>query len=456
VAVTHAEDFNRTAKLLVDRDGRTIEQANEDLASRVLQLDVGGGWQSLLGIQAAVLTAVNTGSRAFLGGVHVRLGEDGKIPYGWARGMLMSQAITLFGGSLRQNLSSEHSTVVFGSVSDPVGKVVVHCTWSGWSGGVVDEAGKRFDERRGNALSAALAGAVAVSECFQNAFHSPAAGRRDAGLSLWRPDANWREENTLGPPLRYLPDALWLAGLGHLGQAYAWVLGLLDYPEDERARVLLQDVDTVSEANCSTSLMAQRSDAGTLKTRLVAEKLETQGFGTSIVERLFDSNTKRQPGEPALVLSGFDNHRARRALASAEFELIVDAGLGSAYDRYLNILVHSFLRGFDGQDIYPDLEEVVVGPMAPAYEAEIARQVEAGASEAEARCGAIELAGKAVGASFVGAVTATLVLAEAIRPLHGGYAYDVLGTDLGYLDGTAARQAIGRDFPRLGYVPIRG
>jgi hypothetical protein len=456
MAVTQADDFNRTAKLLVDRDGKTIEQANEDLTSRVLQLDVGEGWCSMPGIQAALLTAVNTGSRAFLGGVHVRLNEDGRIPHGWARGMLMSEAIVLFGGSLRRNLSSEHSTVTFGSVGDPVGRVVVHSTWSGWRGGVVDEAGKRLDERQGNALSAALAGAVAVSECFQNAFHSPAAGRRDAGLSLWRPEANWQDEDTQGPPLRYLPDALWIAGLGHLGQAYAWVLGLLEYPEGLHASVVLQDVDTVSEANLSTSLMAQRSDEGTLKTRLVARKLESQGFRTSILERLFDSKTKRQPVEPALVLSGFDNHRARRALASAEFELIVDAGLGSAYDRYLNILVRSFLRGFDARTIYPDIEEAMPGPIAPGYEAEIARRVGAGANEAEARCGVIKLAGKAVGASFVGAVTATIVLAEAIRPLHGGCAYDVVGTDLGFLAGTAASKAESRQFPRLGYVPVRG
>ena len=36
------------------------------------------------------------------------------------------------------------------------------------------------------------------------------------------------------------------------------------------------------------------------------------------------------------------------------------------------------------------------------------------------RCGVTLLAGKAVGAPFVGAVAATLVLAEVLRLLHGG------------------------------------
>lgn len=450
-----ADTLNRTAKLLIDRDGKTIDAAYEELGALILQIDLGEEWPLMSRGSAALLTAVNTAARAFLGGVHVRLAEDRLLTSGWGSGLMLSEAITYFGGTPCETLSNEHGTIAFGCTNNSTGRTVIHCTWSGWSGGVVDDSSKRLDERYGNTLSATLAGAIAVSECFQSAFNNPVAGRRDTGLSLWQPHAPWRDLDSLGPSLQYLPDALWLAGLGHLGQAYAWVLGLLNYPNGHGARVVLQDTDLISEANLSTSLLARRDDLGLLKSRVVARELERRGFSISIVERLFDSDTKRQPTEPGLVLSGFDNYQARRALGTAGFELIVDAGLGSSYDRYLNILTHSFLRTFDGYSIYQDSDDQEPPLLAHGYEAEFAQQVVQGAREADARCGIIELAGKAVGASFVGAVAATLVLAESIRVLHGGPAFNVVGADLGFLDATTSSEAKSRAMPRIGYISLQ-
>jgi len=50
------------------------------------------------------------------------------------------------------------------------------------------------------------------------------------------------------------------------------------------------------------------------------------------------------------------------------------------------------------------------------------------------QCGATLLAGKAVGAPFVGAVTACLAVGELLRKLHGGPEYDVVDLDLMDLD----------------------
>lgn len=46
------------------------------------------------------------------------------------------------------------------------------------------------------------------------------------------------------------------------------------------------------------------------------------------------------------------------------------------------------------------------------------------------RCGVTLLAGKAVGAPFVGAVAATLVLAEVLRLLHGGALHRLVDMNL--------------------------
>jgi hypothetical protein len=46
------------------------------------------------------------------------------------------------------------------------------------------------------------------------------------------------------------------------------------------------------------------------------------------------------------------------------------------------------------------------------------------------RCGMTLLAGKAVGAPFVGAVAATLALSEVLRLLHGGPVHRLIDLDL--------------------------
>ena len=68
------DDFHRTAKLLVEqRKAKTIEEGHAILASLVLQVAVGRESMSSLTEQAMLLTVINAGRRAFVGGVHVRI-----------------------------------------------------------------------------------------------------------------------------------------------------------------------------------------------------------------------------------------------------------------------------------------------------------------------------------------------------------------------------------------------
>jgi hypothetical protein len=82
------------------------------------------------------------------------------------------------------------------------------------------------------ALSPMVAAALVINEAFPHVSgEMPSAGRRDAGLDLWNlgRSADWLTAHVDAPVLRYLPSRLWLLGLGHLGQAYLWGLGLLPY-----------------------------------------------------------------------------------------------------------------------------------------------------------------------------------------------------------------------------------
>ena len=249
---------NRTA-LQLFRAGRaeTLKAAEDTLASLVLQVDVGSGLEHDPGAQAALLTIVNAGARAFLGGVRVRVSDDVVMSEGWGRGRTVSESVRTFGGEIVRAHEPEHPTIVVGvpSTGSAIGSIACVAACSGWAGGVL-EPRTEAPRAPGIAPAGILAGGIAVSECFQHCGGSVEAGQREAGLSLWAPNTPWLEAAAAGPPLEYLPDRLWLLGLGHLGQANAWTLGMLPYATRGAARVFLLDTDEIVPGNYATGLLA--------------------------------------------------------------------------------------------------------------------------------------------------------------------------------------------------------
>lgn len=229
------------------------------------------------------------------------------------------------------------------------------------------------------------------------------------------------------PELRLLPSRLWLIGLGHLGQAYLWALGLLPYADAAKVGLVLQDVDVITPSTESTSVLSDATLIGQKKTRAVAAWADRRGFVTAIYERLFDNSFRRHPDEPAVALCGLDNVLGRQALDQVGFDFVVEAGLGRGHRDFRAIRLHTLptsrsaarIWGGDGTD-----DGV---PDQPAYAGMLAR------GELD-RCGVTLLAGKAVGAPFVGAVAATLAIAGVLRLLHGGAAHELIDVDLKALE----------------------
>jgi hypothetical protein len=313
-----------------------------------------------------------------------------------------------------------------------VGSPVVRIGWNGWAGGVtIDEP---LEDDGGIPLAGVLAGALAVSEQFQRALGAQVAGRRAVGVSLWDPASDWQSSEAKGPPLEYLPAALWLLGLGHLGQAYAWSIGLLPYADTSDALVGLFDFDRVEAGNLSTQLLTTDASLNRPKARVVAEAMESLGFRTKVVERAFDASFvptahgSSYRNEPRVALAGFDDPVPRQYLDV--FDYAVDAGLGGGPVEYLDAVVRSFPGRQLARDIFAVAEAAPKRRLGRAYEAEIARQVEQGVDEAAARCGLVDLAGITVGASFVGAAVSCVVLADVLRHLHGGPRLSTIGFDL--------------------------
>ena len=214
-----------------------------------------------------------------------------------------------------------------------------------------------------------------------------------------------------GPELESLPKALWMLGLGHLGQAYLWNFGLLPYKSPKDATFLLQDFDTVVLGNYSSQLLCENNNIGRRKTRVCTDWLEARGFNTIISERPFDDTTKRTGEEPFIACCGFDAAKPRRILEDAGFDLIVECAIGADAARFDRIILHTF----------PDARRKPATIWASDDQPEPdQRLVEAFRTKDDCGILAETLAKKAVSSSFVGAVAGALVTGEIIRALNGG------------------------------------
>src|SRR6266566_4313073 len=340
-----SDDLHRVVKLAMDSgEMSTLDEAERLFAGYRLVLEIGPDVASSPTLQAAVLTALNTGRRCFLGGVQVvgNLDIDLRVP--WRKYRTLGEAVLDLQGNIVSRVIPTLPRIVFGDAgsSTDISTFAVQATFHGWSGGVIPlEDAHRLPERDEFTPSGVLAGALAVSEAFQFVRGgNTQAGRREVGLSLWRPEAgvSWLEESAFGPPLEKLPLKLWLIGLGHLGQAYLWTLGLLPYTRPDEVQLVLQDYDTLVLANDSTSLFTSRQSA------------RERWGGFNKVHRV--ETVVHQPAYQALKKDGLD------------------------------------------------------------------------------QCGLTMLAGRSVGASFVGATTAAIAIAELLRLVVGAHQYEAIDGNL--------------------------
>lgn len=440
--------LHRTVKVLLDREQATdVAGGYRFLEGLALQIQVGSRIDHDLAAQAALLTAICTGKRSMLGGVRVIVEDNPRLSLPWANGQKLTEAITRSGGVVGNETSPDLPILRVGkpSTRPPVSRQVqLDACWCGWSGGVAAVPDRNWT---GPAmpLAGVVAGAMGVSEVFQHFLGSPTAGHRDVGLSLWRPDLDWRAHQAIGPALRYLPTGLWLLGLGHIGQANAWSLGCLPYDHPDHLEVYLVDFDKVIDANRSTGLLTEGRDIGRYKTRVVADRLQNLGYRTRLIERAFNDGLIPEPREPTLAVSGFDKPEPRRLLGD-KFGQVVDAGLGAGATDYLDILIHTFPSQLTPGIAFP-ITTPIERSLPTPYEAEIERMVSEGIDPGTARCGIIDVAGATAAAAFVGAIAGALSVADHLRSLHGGRRYAVVGVDLRSPSDVTAAPALGCDLP---------
>lgn len=440
-----SDSVDRTVLLgLYDGSQTSLEAAREEAENRGIIVCADAQTCSEPSGQAAMLTAIITAVRAF-GKVLVAAESSNAIVLrGVYRGRSLSDVISNVGAAV---ISFDEGAVIeptwplllIGAKTPlPVeqegiatqGQVVLRASWEGWRAFVVSGAAVTHRSTDTNCILAPIAAAaLGVSEALGVARQMPGsdAGYRSITLNLWNSGAGGEQDDT-EPNLCHAPSAWWFIGLGHLGQAYSWVISWLNYVDPSEISVVLQDNDRTVPANHSTGVLTPKECKGRPKTRLVAEALENAGFKTQIIERRLGSDLRVTDEEKHHVaLLGVDNLDARRRISDVGWNIALDVGLGNSAANFDSILIRRFPGRLPSSQVPGWIDgpsEEIKIPSTQAFD-DLSQRFD--------QCGVVELAGKAVGASFVGIVAATIAVSEATRKLHGGRGAETLRFDLGSL-----------------------
>lgn len=414
---------NRLALGLMAARGLSYSEAVQQLKRLTLHLVCDERVSQSAALQAGLLTALNCGVRAFLGGMRVELPAEVPLAICWPGHRTLNTVVAELLAERSVCDREATQTIYFGFNPSKPPKHALTVDATGWRGGVSPAAQEnRFDASKdvNFAFGGIFAGALAVHRGFLRATAlSLFACDEAAGLSLWDPKGNWLSVDSEGPLLRALPENLWLLGLGHLGQAFIWTLAFLPYAEPCKCEVMLQDYDRIEDANVGTGLLSNHSVIGQHKTRVCARWLEARGFRTKICERAFDATIRREPNEPLIALCGFDKAEPRRLLEGAGFARVIECGLGSSIHDFDLIHIHHFPGFRMANEVWKNAGGAVGKPNP--------KLIQSLTPDGE-RCGAlaIETAGKAVSTSFVGAMASAAVFAELLRSFNRGPRYDEL------------------------------
>jgi hypothetical protein len=421
------DDLHRLVKVALDNgSARSVEEARALFEGYALDVSVDAETAQQREYQIALLTTVALARRVFLGGVRVTGALDAQVVEHMPVTGTLEQAIVKLGGiaNARADGARGETTPLITIGARPLTRSSdfhVRPIYTGWRGGAAP-ADAALTAGPAMPLAPMLGAGLAVNEAFAFvADRDAVAGRRPVGLSLWNLSGDWLVEDGAAP-LELLPSRLWLIGLGHLGQAYLWALGLLPYPIGG-LELVLQDIDVITRSTESTSILTETSMMKLKKTRAMAAWADTREFSTVIQERRFDDSFRLQRDEPRVALCGVDNATARRALDSAGFELVVEAGLGSGHRDFRTMHVHTLPAMRKAAEIWKNAGPSEDVTDQPAYQQMLAEGI-------VDRCGMTMLAGKAVGAPFVGSVAATLVISQLLRLLHGGTIDALVDLDL--------------------------
>lgn len=388
--------------------------------------------------QAALLSAVACAICSFRGGVFLQGEFEQSVCVGnWMPTQLRRM---LEAAGCRPEEPPEHAVHIHVGADAKPGAASLCCWADGWVA-VTSPNAPDHEPMLGNEISGALAGALAVTEAFRMiVLRDLTAGKRTQRLSALTPN---RIEPT-GPAFELLPSGLWILGLGNLGQAILWILGLLPYADPGGVRLVLQDMDSSGAENLGVQVLTQPSWIGRKKARAAAEWAEARGFRTAVNELPFSMTSVRDVNLPGLALVGVDNIETRKYAArpEAKFDLVIDAGLGATPAEVFDIRIHGFPGTRTLQDAWPDAAVAAGAAQANSLCGNLESLVNQRRLD---RCGALTIAGQGVGLPSTAVAAAAIQVAQACRVINSSKFCDLIDVSLA---NTSRAEAHESDFAR--------
>ena len=395
----------RISKILVDSEKISFDEAQDRLRALTLEIAVGPEATSPAA-HAAILTAVSVASRTFVGGVRVTGAVDGCLNSALPlHGESLAEAADLVGASEFDRAASRK--ILVGTNEMHKTAWFVSPWWNGWRAGTSRSGEARWDGGD-NPLPGIAAGALAVGVAFE-AEGKPCLDS-EGEVDLWPIRAGQKAPRFEDV---FLPGALWLVGLGNLGQAFLWALSALPFADPGTVSLVLQDRDVITEQNWATSVLVKDGAYGSLKTKVAELWAAAKGFDARRIDRRLTARDRLEDDDPRLALSGVDSVEARRLMAKVGFDCIVDAGLGrsaSDFDRY-RVTVFDPTRPID--EHFAGQEDVPAGQDPPKGDAYRTLEAEIGP------CGTAEIGGASVAVPYVSALAAAIAVARVIAVTSG-------------------------------------
>lgn len=408
---------DRLTQLVIKHDDSIgIDTARARLENAALVLYTDSAANSSWG-QAAILTIAECAVRMFRGGVY--LGSEFAEPaiIGNKTFITLRQMLVDAGCKTVTSPANAKALHVGIEANAPMG--ALRCWADGWVAITSPNSPSELP-LNGNEISGILAGAMAVSEIFrQLVLGDVCACKRTQKLSPLSP----MNPMPVGIGLELLPKCCWILGLGNLGQATMWVLGLLPYSNPAEVELVLQDSDICGPENLDIQILTKHAWLGHKKARMVAAWAEERGFQTIINERRFTDETKRTKMEPNLAFVGVDNLPTRRLATKAGFDLLIDAGLGASAGEIFDVSIHSFPSEQKAEKIWADPVQQISKPLNASLE----QHVKEGRLDA---CGAMIIDGQSVGVPSTAVVAATIQVAQACLAIAQGKYCDLIDLSL--------------------------
>jgi hypothetical protein len=241
----------RAAIALAEKNKIDIEEAEKLLFDSQICLEASDEIKISYSLQVALLSCFNAGNRIFKGGVICSIPDN--IPNLLnLSGETFNEVLSdLFPFSKEDNLKDSTQKIFFGKHPTSVNEIELVC--SGWQGGINiynSDINSLKSHHTNVCFGACLASSYALFWVFNKTFSMiEKVDEESFGYSLWTNSSeyDWIESINEGPSNISLPSNIWTVGLGHLGQAYLWILA--NQRRNQEIEILLQDFDNLGKEN---------------------------------------------------------------------------------------------------------------------------------------------------------------------------------------------------------------